>query len=71
MSQDYSTRAGDTVDLITYRQYGVADASYVVMVLEANPGLAEYGPVLPAGLIVSLPDYTPATEVKDAVTLWS
>lgn len=46
---------GDTLDRICLRHYGrtqgVTEAA-----LEANPGLAELGPILPIGTPISLPD---------------
>jgi len=38
-------------------------------VLQANPGLAEYGPTLPHGLEVELPDVAPAATAQ-TVQLW-
>lgn len=46
---------GDTVDAICWRHYGRTDGT-VEAVLEANAGLADYGPVLPIGTVVCLPD---------------
>jgi len=46
---------GDTVDALCWRHYGRTDGT-VEAVLEANAGLADYGPVLPHGLAVELPE---------------
>ncbi|CAN7192778.1 tail protein X [Trinickia sp. LjRoot230] len=46
---------GDTVDSLCFRHLGRTQ-SVVEATLEANPGLADYGPVLPIGLVVDLPD---------------
>jgi phage tail protein X len=55
--QTYSTKDGDVLDAITYDQYPDLPQPIVLMrVFDANPGLADYGPVLPAGLLVTLPD---------------
>ncbi|OEY67469.1 tail protein X [Marinobacter sp. X15-166B] len=64
------TRAlqGDTVDLICYRHYGYTDGVTEV-VLEANPGLAKHGPVLPMGTRVHLPEVA-AQPTKTSVQLW-
>ena len=40
-------------------------------VLQANPGLARLGPVLPIGTPVILPDTPPANRVRDVVQLWT
>jgi phage tail protein X len=50
---------GDSVDLIAYRRYGSHGMEQAI--LEANPGLAALGPILPLGTRVALP----AEEVKD------
>ena len=56
----YLTRDGDMLDWICWRHYGRSDRT-VEAVLAANPGLAERGPVLPAGIELTLPDIpTPA-----------
>ena len=39
-------------------------------VLEANPGLAELGPVLPGATLVTLPDITTQSPSKATVQLW-
>ena len=39
-------------------------------VLDANPGLAEYGPFLPHGTLVNLPDAQPAAPQRHMVNLW-
>lgn len=58
MAMTYQTRDGDMVDLICFDQYGAeALDQSVVAVLEANRGLADYGPQLPAGLTLILPDW--------------
>ncbi len=53
----YLTRDGDMLDWICWRHYGRSDTLEVV--LAANPGLAECGPVLPAGIELTLPDIPP------------
>lgn len=59
---------GDTVDLLCWRHYG-RTAGVTEAVLEANPGLAEYGPVLPNGLEVELPDQ-PTQPAATRLQLW-
>ncbi|MEM5451900.1 tail protein X [Paraburkholderia guartelaensis] len=46
---------GDTVDVLCFRYLG-RTKSVVEATLELNAGLADYGPVLPLGLAVDLPD---------------
>ncbi|NBB33775.1 tail protein X [Pseudomonas sp. BC115LW] len=60
---------GDTVDAICWRHYG-RTAGVTEDVLRANPGLAEYGPTLPQGLIVSMPDAQATAPQRQMVNLW-
>ena len=46
---------GDTVDSLCYRHFGRTQG-VVEATLEANEGLAAYGPFLPMGLAVNLPE---------------
>jgi len=64
----YRTRDGDMLDAICWKHYGREAA--ITAVLEANPHLAERGPVLPAGLVITLPDLPPAPETAGTVRLW-
>ena len=64
----YRTKQGQMLDQIALEQYGPATAG-VEAILEANPGLAEHGPVLPSGLILRIPAIEqPANEQE--VQLW-
>ena len=58
MTDTYRTQAGDMLDEICWLYYGRTRGT-VETVLEANPGLADYGPVLPAGVLVTLPIIEP------------
>ena len=60
------SRQSDTVDLIADRHYG--DTSMTVAILEANPGLAALGVVLPSGTLIVLP--AQETPVQQGVNLW-
>jgi len=70
MAATYQTRTGDVLDDIVNRYYGRNDNGTVELVLEANRGLADNGPVLPAGLTITLPD-APASEPTDRIQLFS
>lgn len=59
----------DTVDAICWRHYG-RTAGVSESVLQANPGLADLGPTLPHGTIVSLPDVPPSAPQRNMVNLW-
>ena len=66
----YRTVDGDVLDAICWRRYGEDGARQVPAVLAANPGLAERGPILPAGVTIALPDRPVSTEVT-VVRLWT
>lgn len=69
MARNYRTKDGDTVDWICWRAYGRLGAGMVERVLAANPGLAELGPLLPAGHLIRLPD-EPSPAIERRVRLW-
>ncbi|WP_250466302.1 MULTISPECIES: tail protein X [unclassified Caballeronia] len=49
------SQQGETVDLLCWRFYGRTDGT-VEAVLEANPGLADLGLMLPLGTLVNTPE---------------
>ena len=61
------TTDGDVLDEVCWQHYGREDL--VPTVLTANPGLAQRGPVLPAGVAVVLPDSPPAHRLAPVVRL--
>lgn len=60
---------GDTLDAICWRYYG-RTAGVVEQVLEANPGLASLGPVLPMGTLIRMPAVATQAAQRDVVNLW-
>jgi phage tail protein X len=70
MPQQYTTQANDMVDTIAYKTYG-ATAGYTEAILAANPGLADEGPLLPAGITITLPDLSDQALQIQTVKLWS
>jgi phage tail protein X len=60
---------GDTVDAICWRIYG-RTAGVTEAVLEANPGLADFGTILPHGTFVTIPDAAPQAPELQMVNLW-
>ncbi len=70
MEQVYKSRDGDVVDEIAWRQYGVVDAGILRLVMNANPGIADHGPRLPAGVTVVLPEIQQPASVAEGVSLW-
>lgn len=69
MPEKYTTQEGDMVDLICWHRYKQT-AKITEIVLDTNPGLAAYGPVLPAGVVIVLPNKAPQVE-NNVVRLWS
>lgn len=69
MAQTYITSEGDTADYIAWKYYGTQDGKVVEQMLEANAGLSDRGPTLPAGLVVVLPDIVKETAAQ-GVKLW-
>jgi len=63
------TVQGDTVDAVVWRHYG-RTAGLVERVLDANPGLADLGPVLPGSTLINLPTAAPQAEQSQMVNLW-
>ncbi|NNA36951.1 phage tail protein [Pseudomonas lundensis] len=59
----------DTVDGLCWRFYG-RTAGVTEAVLEANPGLADYGPILPQGLVVNMPEAQASVPQRQMVNLW-
>ncbi|MCA6220057.1 tail protein X [Photorhabdus sp. P32] len=58
----------DTVDSLCWRYYGRTQG-VTELVLEANPGLADFGAILPHGTEVELPEITPSP-VMPIIQLW-
>jgi phage tail protein X len=59
----------DTVDSLCWRYYG-RTAGVTEAVLETNPGLADYGPMLPQGLAVQMPEAQTTAPHRQMVNLW-
>lgn len=68
---EYVTKEDDTADFIAWKHYGRQDGRIVEQLLDANPGLADIGPLLPAGMTITLPDLeVEAADTTEAVKLW-
>ncbi|MDE0625475.1 MAG: tail protein X [Bryobacterales bacterium] len=63
------TTDGDMLDAVCEAHYGPRPGA-AEAVLRANPGLAERGPVLPAGIRIELPDLADRPASSGAVRLW-
>ena len=64
---EHLTGQGEVLDAIVWRHYGRSDV--IVAVLDANPGLADLGPVLPTRTLVVLP-IVPTPTVAPVIRLW-
>ncbi|MBD1229249.1 tail protein X [Xenorhabdus griffiniae] len=58
----------ETVDAICWRHYG-RTLGMTERVLLANPGLADFGAVLPHGTKIEMPDFMPVAS-KPIIQLW-
>ncbi len=70
MMLTYNTREHDMLDDIVWRHYGVLNPATLQHVLEANRGVAARGSVLPAGVVVNLPEVVQPAGAKRGVALW-
>jgi phage tail protein X len=68
---EYRCQQGDVLDAICHQHYGAIDG-LAEQVLDANPGLASHGPVLPHGLVIRLPvlEVQTSNTIADVVQLW-
>lgn len=64
-----TSKSGEMLDQLVWRHRG-STAGLVEKALELNPGLADLGPVLPAGVAITLPDPAAAQPVRETVKLW-
>lgn len=63
------TEQHDTVEALCWRHLK-ATRDVVEQTLDMNPGLADYGPVLPHGLLVELPEIVRTPAPKPTIKLW-
>lgn len=69
MSAIHLTKQGEMVDLVCHRHYG-RTREVTEIVLSANPGLAGFGPVLPIGTRIVLPDVSAHIRRASLTSLW-
>ncbi len=62
--------AGDSVNLLLYRETGRSDDSAEDALWQLNPTLAEQSPVLPAGVWVVLPELDSKPAAIKPVSAW-
>jgi phage tail protein X len=68
-SASYTTIDGDAVDLVAFNFYGDHDGT-TELVLDANPGLADLGPIYSAGVTIQLPARAVQPRVIQQISLW-
>lgn len=62
--------AGDSINLLLYRELGRCDDAAEETLWRLNPGLAEFGPVLPAGVWVIVPELDARPSAARPVLAW-
>ncbi|MCJ8203580.1 tail protein X [Pseudomonas sp. RGM2987] len=62
--------AGDSVNLLLYREIERCDDAVEEALWRLNPQLAEWGPVLPAGVRVVLPEVELEPAAPNPVSAW-
>lgn len=62
--------AGDSVNLLLYRETGCCDDALEEALWRLNPTLQEQGAVLPAGLWVVLPEVDTRPQASTPVSAW-
>jgi P2-like prophage tail protein X len=64
-------RSGDKLDLLLWRDAGLGPGE-LSRIYDANPGLADLGPILPLGTIVTVPATADAsaTRALPLIQLW-
>jgi phage tail protein X len=65
----YRTKDKDMLDAICWKHYN-RQSGAVEAVLEANPGLADFGTVMPAGLLIELPELSDSNNTTVTLRLW-
>lgn len=66
--ENYQTKTGELLDDICHRYYQ-GRPNTVETVLNANPGLAKLGPIIPKNTVVFLPEI-PVSEDDNLISLW-
>ena len=64
------TIENDTLDAVFFRHFGFVTSLGLGLLIALNPELPEYGPTLPAGVEVRMPDASEFSEDKPTIKLW-
>ncbi|WP_278984635.1 tail protein X [Sphingobium yanoikuyae] len=67
-----TARSGDKLDLMLWRDLGLGP-EHLTRVMDANPGLADLGEILPLGTVVTVPTIASPqiTPTRPLIQLWS
>lgn len=65
----YLTKDGDMLDEIAYLYYGNTNNKVVERILEVNFGISQYEALLPASVLIELPEVQQSTGTRK-VKLW-
>lgn len=67
-----TAKSGDKLDLMLWRDLGLGP-EHLTRVMDANPGLADLGDILPLGTIVTVPTIAApqTTPTRPLIQLWS
>lgn len=68
MMIEHITQAGDVLDKLCYQYQGSTD--HIADVLAQNPHLADYGPILPKGVVIEFEEITETPVIQKSVQLW-
>jgi phage tail protein X len=66
-----TTLAGDTMDLLCWRNLGTTSGGVVELAYTLNPNMSELGPVLPAAIDVILPVIPAQPPTLETISLWT
>lgn len=69
MAHTYTTAQFDQLDAICHRWYGGTQGT-VEAVLRVNPGLADMLPILPEGMLISLPEVSAQPRSVSLLRIW-
>jgi phage tail protein X len=69
MAETYTTKQGETIDVVCWRHYGRTSGT-VEAVLVANPDLPLLDVILPMGTVIFMPDIVNTSAATPLVSLW-
>jgi phage tail protein X len=69
MATTLRTKEGDRLDVLCYQVYKTTRTT-VEIVLTENPHLADYGALLPEGLLITFPTLNQKPALQKTLQLW-